>query len=285
MTKGGNMTRIKANKLIFHVLIILFGIFMVYPLLWMLSASFKTNAEIFGGLNFFPKKPVLSNFIQGWKGVSGYSFGAFILNSVFVAILCIAGNVVSCSMAAYAFAKLKFRLNSVLFSIMMLTLMLPFHVKLIPQYIVYNTVGWVNTFLPLTVPKFFATEGFFIFLLVQYMHNISNELLEAPRMDGCNTLQIYLWFILPLSIPALVTVSIFTFIWTWNDFFSQMIYLSNPAIFTVSLALRMFVDATGQSSWGALFAMSCVSLVPLFVIFIAFQRYLIEGIATGSLKG
>jgi multiple sugar transport system permease protein len=251
----------------------------------MMSAAFKTNAEIFTGLRFLPENPVLSNFINGWKGVSGYHFGRFLFNSLFIAIMAIAGNIVSCSMAAYAFSKLKFRLNALLFSIMMLTLMLPFHVKLIPQYIVYNAAGWVNTFLPLIVPKFFATEGFFIFLLVQYMRNISNEMLEAPRLDGCGTLQIYLRFIMPLSVPALMTVGIFTFIWTWNDFFSQMIYLSNPGRFTVSVALRMFIDATGQSSWGSLFAMSSLSLAPLFVIFIVFQRYLIEGITTGSLKG
>ncbi len=188
-------------------------------------------------------------------------------------------------MAAYAFSKLEFRGKNILFAIMMVTLMLPFHVRLIPQYIVFNNMGWVNTFLPLTVPKFFATEGFFIFLLVQFMRTISNELLEAPRIDGCNTFQIYAYFMMPLSMPALVTVAIFSFIWTWNDFFSQMIYLSSPKNFTVSLALRMFVDATGQSSWGALFAMSCLSLTPVFVIFIVFQRYLVEGITTGSLKG
>jgi multiple sugar transport system permease protein len=273
------------NNIFFHLPVIAFGLFMVYPLLWMLSASFKTNAEIFTGLNFLPENPVLSNYTNGWKGVSGYNFGVFLLNSLFIAVLAIMGNIISCSMAAYAFSKLKFRLNNALFSVMMLTLMLPFHVKLIPQYIVYNTIGWVNTFLPLIVPKFFATEGFFIFLLAQYMRNISNEMLEAPRMEGCGTFQIYLRFIMPLSVPALMTVAVFTFIWTWNDFFSQMIYLSNPGFFTVSLALRMFVDATGQSSWGSLFAMSCLSLMPLFLIFTGFQRYLIEGITTGSLKG
>ncbi|MDR2096881.1 MAG: carbohydrate ABC transporter permease [Treponema sp.] len=279
------MNRKARESLVFHFFIILFGLVMLYPLLWMLSASFKTNAEIFTGVNFFPKEPVITNYINGWKGVSGFSFGRFFLNSLLVVIVCTIGNIITCSMAAYAFSKLKFKLNAFLFSIMMLTLMLPFHVKLIPQYIVYNALGWVNTFLPLTIPKFFATEGFYIFLLTQFMRNISNELLEAPRLDGCGTFKIYTIFIMPLSMPALVTVAIFTFIGTWNDFFSQMLYLSNPALFTVSLSLRMFVDATGESSWGSLFAMSCLSLVPLFVVFVMFQKYLIEGITTGSLKG
>ncbi|MCL2320017.1 MAG: carbohydrate ABC transporter permease [Treponema sp.] len=279
------MRTIKFKGLPFHFFVILFGLFMIYPLLWMLSASFKLQTDIFTGFDFFPKQPTVDNYINGWKGVSGYSFGRFFYNSMFIAVLCIIGNIISCSMAAYAFAKLKFKLNKILFSIMLLTLMLPFHVKLIPQYIIFMKLGWVNTFLPFIVPRFFAVEGFFIFLLVQFMRTISNELLDAPRIDGCNTFDIYVRFMLPLSVPALVTVAIFTFIWTWNDFFSQMIYLSAPAKFTVSLALRMFVDSTGQSSWGSLFAMSCLSLVPLFIVFIVFQRYLIEGITTGSLKG
>ncbi|MBZ4664850.1 carbohydrate ABC transporter permease [Mahella sp.] len=273
------------RKLLTHFLIILFGLIMIYPLLWMLSASFKEDVEIFQSASLLPKNPTINNYIYGWKGVSGVSFGKFFINSFFLAIVSIIANILSCSMAAYAFSKLEFRFKNTLFAIMLVTLMLPFHVKLIPQYIVFSRIGWVNTYLPLLVPKFFATEGFFVFLLVQFMRGISNELLEAPRIDGAGTFRIYMQFIMPLSVPALVTVAIFTFIWTWNDFFSQMIYLSAPPTFTVSLALRMFVDATGESSWGALFAMSCLSLVPLLFIFIVFQRYLVEGIMLGSIKG
>ena len=269
----------------YHFLVLAFGFSMLYPLLWMISASFKDNTEIFQSASFIPKEFSLKNYIIGMQGVSGYSFTRFFGNSLLIAISCIVGNVVSCSLAAFAFAKLKFKGNNLLFAVMMGTLMLPFHVRLIPQYIVFNQLGWVNTFLPMIVPKFFATEGFFIFLLTQFMRGISNELLEAPRIDGCNIFQIFMYMIIPLSVPGLVTVAIFTFIWTWNDFFSQMIYLMDPAKFTVALALRMFVDATGQSSWGSLFAMSCLSLIPLFILFIVFQRYLIEGIASGSVKG
>ncbi|MBM7583237.1 multiple sugar transport system permease protein [Caldicoprobacter guelmensis] len=279
------MKKRRIRKIMFHLIIILCGLIMLYPLLWMLSSSFKPDVEIFQSASFIPKKFTINNYIYGWKGVSGVSFGKFFLNSLFIASISIIANIISCSMAAYAFAKLDFKFKNLFFSIMMITLMLPFHVRLIPQYIVFNKIGWVNTYLPLTVPKFFAVEGFFIFMLVQFMRTISNELLEAPRIDGCGTFSIYINFIMPLSMPALVTVAIFTFIWTWNDFFSQMIYISAPKKFTVSLALRMFVDATGTSSWGALFAMSCLSLLPLLLIFIFFQRYLIEGIMTGSIKG
>ena len=280
-----NMRKIKLNDFLFHLFVILFGLFMLYPLLWMVSASFKVEIEIFTGLEFWPREPTFENYINGWRGVSGFSFGTFFMNSLLLAIVGIIANIITCSMTAFAFAKLRFKLNKIMFSIMLLTMMLPFHVRLIPQYIIFMRLGWVNTFFPFLVPRWFAIEGFFIFLMVQYMRTISNELLEAPRIDGCNTFDIYVRFMLPLSVPALVTVAIFTFIWTWNDFFSQMIYISSPRLFTVSLALRMFVDATGQSAWGSLFAMSILSLIPLFIIFIVFQKYLIEGITSGSLKG
>ena len=278
-------TKKKLNTLTYHVLVIFFGIAMLYPLLWMISASFKTEAEIFTSLSFWPENPTLHNYINGLRGIAGYSFILFFGNSFLISFVNIAGNIISCSLAAFAFAKLKFRFSGALFAIMMVTMMLPMHVRFIPQYIVFMRLGWIDTFLPLTVPSFFATSGFFIFLLVQFMRGISNELLEAPRIDGCNTLQIYLYFMLPLSVPGLITVGIFTFIGSWNDFFGQMIYLIHPSRFTVSLALRMFVDATGHSAWGSLFAMSVLSLIPLFMLFIFFQRYLIEGIQSGSLKG
>jgi len=251
----------------------------------MTSASFKEDVEIFQSPSLIPQNPTFKNYAYGWRGVSGYTFGRFLFNSFLISFIGIIANILSCSMTAFAFAKLDFRFRNIFFAIMMITLMLPFHVRLIPQYIIFNKMGWVDTFLPLTVPRFFATDGFFIFLLVQFMRNIPNEIMDAARIDGASAWQIYARIMMPLSTPALVTVAIFTFIWTWNDFFSQMIYISSPSKFTVSLALRMFVDATGESSWGALFAMSCVSLLPLFIIFIVFQRFLVEGIMMGSLKG
>jgi len=277
--------KIKLRKLLSHIVLIILGCVMGYPLFWMLSASFMTDNEIFQGLSIFTANLTIDNYVIGWRGVAGYRFDRFFINTFVISAVSIVGTVFSCSMAAYAFAKLNFKPKTLLFTIMMVTLMLPLHVRLIPQFILFNEIGWVNTFLPLTVPRFFAVDGFFIFLLVQFMRNISNELLEAPRIDGCGNFRIYISFIMPLSLPALFTVAIFTFIWTWNDFLSQLIYLHRPELFTVALALRMFVDPTGTSAWGSLFAISFVSLVPLLVLFIVFQRYLIEGIATGSIKG
>jgi multiple sugar transport system permease protein len=258
---------------------------MVYPLLWMLVSSFKENTEIFTDPSLIPKSITFDNYKTGWAGLSGYNFGKFFLNTFFVAALSIIGTLVSCSMAAYAFGRLEFVMKKVFFAIMLTTLMLPFHVTVIPQYIMFNKFGWINSYLPLTVPKFFAVEAFFIFLIVQFIRSLPRELDQAAKIDGCGPIKMYGYLILPLTMPALVTSAIFTFIWTWNDFFSQLLYLSGINMYTVALALRMFTDSSGDSSWGALFAMSILSLVPVFVVFIFFQRYLIEGIAAGGLKG
>jgi len=188
-------------------------------------------------------------------------------------------------MAAYAFAKLEFAWKKALFVAMLGTMMLPYHVLIIPQYIMFNALGWVNTILPLITPKFLATEGFFIFLMVQFMRSLPSELDKAATVDGCGPIQIYWRLVLPLSLPVLVTTIIFTFIWTWNDFFSQLLYLNDASKYTVSLGLRLFLDSTSQSQWGPMFAMSTLTLVPIFVVFLFFQRFIIEGITSGGLKG
>ncbi|WP_077624708.1 carbohydrate ABC transporter permease [Sediminibacillus massiliensis] len=283
--KVGLRKRRKSITILIHICIIALGLIMLYPLLWMVAASFKENTEIFQGSAFFPSNITFENYMQGWLGLSGTTFSRFFLNSAIIVALAIAGNVIACSMAAYAFARLDFAFKKTLFALMLATLMLPFHVTVIPQYIIFNYLDWINTYLPLTLPKFLATEGFFIFLMVQFMRSIPRELEEAAKIDGCGQIRMYWQLIIPLSVPALVTTMIFTFIWTWNDFFSQLLYLSDIKLYTVAIALRMFVDSMGQSSWGALFAMSTLSLIPLFVVFIFFQKYIIEGITAGSVKG
>jgi len=279
------MKKVKISTGIYHVLLLGFGILLLYPLIWMVFSSFKDNSEIFRGLSLLPKTWTLANYKSGWQGVSGITYATFFLNSFFIVILAIIGNVSSCILAAYAFGKLEFPLKNFWFAIMMGTLMLPMHVKLIPQYIMYNSFGWVNTYLPLVVPKFLATDGFFIFLMTQFIRALPKDIDEAAIVDGCGSFRLFARIIVPLSVPAIVTTSIFTFLWTWNDFFSQMIYISDVKLYTVSLSLRQFIDAMGNSSWGGLFAMSTLSLVPLFLMFVIFQNYLVEGITAGSIKG
>jgi len=261
------------------------GVALMYPLFWMLSSSFKPNEIIFQDLSLWPSQFTLKNYGIGWVGLSGISFSTFFANTFFMVGMAIIGNLVTCSMTAYAFARLDFSFKKVFFSAMLVTIMLPYHVTLIPQYIIFNNLDWINTYYPLIVPKFLAVDAFFIFLMVQFIRGIPHELDQAAIVDGCNPVQTYVRIILPLLQPALVTSAIFTLIWTWNDFFSQLIYISNPKLFTVALGLRMFSDNQGASEWGAMFAMSIVSLLPVLAFFTAFQRLIIEGVATSGLKG
>jgi multiple sugar transport system permease protein len=278
------MIAYKSSKWYLHLPIIIGGFIMLYPLIWMFISSFKENTEIFTNPSLIPTTITFENYVQGWKGVSGVTFGTFFANIFYITCFSIIGTLISCSMAAYAFARLEFALKKIFFAIMLTTLMLPFHVTIIPQYIMFNSFGWVNTYLPLIVPKFFG-DGFFIFLIVQFIRSLPRELDQAASIDGCGQIRMYWYLILPLTVPALITTTIFTFIWTWNDFFSQLIYISDIRLFTVALALRLFTDSMGESSWGPMFAMSILSLIPVFLMFVFFQKYLIEGIAAGGIKG
>jgi pectin-derived oligosaccharide transport system permease protein len=274
----------QGRALFYHVVLCLASIVMLYPLLWMLASSFKPENDIFGSASLWPKSFSLASYWRGWSGLQ-VSFGKFFLNSLLVSLCCVVGNVLSCSLAAYAFARLKFRGQRFWFALMLGTLMLPYHATLIPQYILFLNLGWIDSFLPLIVPKFLAVDAFFIFLLVQFFRSIPRELDEAAMIDGCGPWRIYWMVIVPLSLPALATAAIFTFIWTWDDFFGPLIYLNDMNSYTVQLGLRSFVDSTGKSDWGALFAMSTLTLLPVFAFFLSFQRLLINGIATTGLKG
>jgi multiple sugar transport system permease protein len=267
-----------------HAVLCLASLAMLYPLLWMLASSFKPESDIFGSASLWPSSFNLDSYRRGWVGLQ-ISFGKFFVNSLIVSIASVIGNVLSCSAAAYAFARLRFRGRNFWFALMLGTLMLPYHVTLIPQYILFLNLDWIDTFLPLIVPKFLAVDAFFIFLLVQFFRTIPRELDEAAMIDGCGPWRIYWMVILPLSLPALATAAIFTFIFTWDDFFGPLVYLNDMSSYTVQLGLRSFVDSTGKSDWGALFAMSTLTLLPIFAFFLFFQRLLIEGIATTGLKG
>jgi len=268
-----------------HSLIIGGLVMLIYPLIWMFLSSFRPSKEIISSTQLWPGDSFTTeNYTNGWQGVGAESFSTFFLNSFVIAGLCVVGNVIACSAAAYAFAKLEFPGKRILFAIMIGTLMLPYHVQLIPQYILFSELGWVNTFLPLVVPKFLATDAFFVFLMVQFIRGLPNELMESARLDGCGHLRTFLQILVPLSLPALGTTAVFTFIWSWNDFLTPLIYLTEPDKYTVPIGLRLFLDSTGESSYGGLFAMSVLSLIPLLGFFLAFQRTLVRGIATTGLK-
>lgn len=273
------------GRTVLHLLLIAGAFLMAYPLLWMLSSSFKPTADIFKDLSLFPSRTTLANYSDGWTALST-PFTGFFLNSIILCALAVAGNLFSCTLAAFAFARLRFPLRRLWFALMMATIMLPFQVTLVPQYIVYKKLGWVGTFLPLVVPKFLAVDAFFVFLLVQFIRTIPRELDDSAKIDGCGPYRLFYQIVLPLTVPALATTAIFTFIWTWNDFLSQLIYLGNTvSSYTVPVALNTFIDTTSQSSWGQLLAMATLSILPIFGFFLAFQRLLVEGISTTGLKG
>jgi multiple sugar transport system permease protein len=273
----------QVRRVLKHVLLIAFGLIMLYPLLWMLASSFKPNDLIFRDTSLIPTEIDLTNYSEGWNALL-HPFHHYLLNSAIIVLGSVIGNLISCSMAAYAFARLKFRGRPIWFAIMLMSIMLPIHVVIVPQYILFSELEWINTYLPLIVPKLLATDAFFIFLMVQFFRGLPKELDEAARLDGCGHGRIFLQIMLPLSLPALATTAIFTFIWTWNDFFSQLIFLTRPDMYTVPIALRTFIDSTSNSSWGPLFAMSIVSLVPVFIVFLFGQKYLVKGIATTGIK-
>lgn len=275
--------RAKKAALLKHVFLIITSLIMIYPLLWMLASSLKPDNQIFGDLGLWPREFQWQNYWAGWNALP-VSFTTFFWNSTVVTVLSVIGNVISCSFAAYAFARLEFTGKNIWFALMMMTLMIPYHVVLIPQYLLFLNLGWVDTYLPLIVPRFLAGDAFFIFLMIQFFRQLPRELDEAAMIDGCSPFKIYWAIIMPLSLPAMATAAIFSFIWTWEDFLGPLVYLNDIEDYTVPLALRSFISSDGVSQYGPMFAMSILSILPIILFFIIFQRLIIRGIAMSGLK-
>lgn len=277
---------ITIKKISFHFFIIAFSLFMIYPIVWTIVSSVKPEAEIFRkAASLIPSEILLDNYVSGWNGFGNVGFDVFFKNSAIITTFVVIGSVLSSAVVAFGFARVQFRFKKLLFACLMVTIMLPSQVTLIPQYILFDKLGWVNTFMPLIVPAFIGGTPFFIFLLIQFIRAIPRELDEAAVIDGCSRFGIFWRIILPLCMPALVTVAIFSFMWTWDDFLTPLIYLNDINLYTISLGLKMFADPSSVSAWGPLFAMSVLSLLPQFLVFLIFQKYLVEGISTTGLKG
>ncbi len=273
------------SKIIYHLFTMTFAFVMIYPLLWMILGSFKENIQLLQRPEeLWPEPFTLENYKLGWQGFAGYDFGIFFKNSFIIAGLSTIGAVISSSIVAYGFARCSFKLRGFWFSCMLLAMMLPFQMIMIPQYILFNKMGWVGGYLPIIIPHFFG-QGFFIFLNVQFIKGIPRDLDEAATIDGCSIYSIFPRIILPLIKPSLVTTAIFSFMWRWDDFLSALIYLSDPMTYPVSYALKMFSDPSVGTDWSSMFAMATLSLVPIFIIFFTMQKYLVEGIAATGIKG
>lgn len=273
------------TKVLYHAFVILFGFMMVYPVLWMISGSFKGNAEILRGtLSLIPKELKLTNYATGWKGFGGTTFATFFTNSIFITVIATFGTVISSSLVAYALSRVRFRGRKFWFTCMLVTMMLPTQVIMIPQYLIYYRLGLVPGYVPLILP-YFCGQAFFIYQMMQFMQGIPKDLDEAATIDGCSKYQIYSRIILPLMKPSIVTTVIIQFYWKWDDYMGPLLYLSRPQSYTVSIAIKLFADSASTTDYGAMFAMSTLSLIPVFLIFLFFNRYLVQGIGTSGLKG
>jgi multiple sugar transport system permease protein len=277
--------RRKAGRsVIFHLSSIALLVVVLYPGAWMLLSSFRPSSQILGETGLIPDDTTLDNFKSAFEGIGGVSFWTFFMNSMVLAVGSVVGVCASCSVAAYAFARINFVGKNVYFTLMIATLLLPHHVLIIPQFIMFNELDWVDTYYPLLVGKFLAADAFFVFLMVQFMRTVPRELDESARIDGAGHGRIYLFIMLPLMRPVLATASIFAFIWSWNDFLAPLIYLRSPENYTLPLMLRQYVDQTSTSDYGGQMAAAMLALVPVLLFFILFQRYIVDGVATTGLK-
>ena len=282
--ESGTAKRIKS--IVFHVVALALVGIVLYPALWMMASSFKPNSEIGGGnTSLWSANFSFDNFVTAMDGIGGVSTLTFFTNSLILAVGAVVGTILSASVSAYAFARINFPGRGLFFGMMIATLLLPFHVVIIPQYIIFQQLGLVDTYVPLLIGKFLAADAFFVFLMVQFMRGLPAELDEAARIDGAGHVRIFGSIMLPLMKPALISTSIFSFIWSWNDFLGPLLYLNTPEKYPLPLALRLFVDQTQSSDYGAMIAMSVLALLPVLVFFLVFQRYIVEGVSTQGLKG
>ena len=273
------------SSVVRYALLFAVGFLMLYPLIWLVGASFKTNSEIFSGAGFLPQNPTVEGYVQGWQTSTPYTFGRFFWNSFLIILPKVVGTAISCTMVAYAFARFEFPFKKILFGSVIAVLLLPNVVTRIPQYILFRDLGWLDSFLPLWVPSALAGDAFFVFMLVQFLRSLPTDMEEAARVDGANSLQTLVFIVVPMLGPALVSVCLFQFMWTMNDFLGPLIYISSVDKYPVSLALKLSIDTTEAFEWNRILAMSVLTITPALVVFFAAQRYFIEGISAGGRKG
>ena len=267
-----------------YILLILLAIVMIYPLIWMVGAAFKSNEEIFGTLGILPKNPVYGAFKAGWKGTGQYGFSTFLINSFKLVIPTVIFTVISSVLVAYGFSRFNFPLKKFLFMLMLSTLMLPSIVLIIPRYIFFKNFGWLDSYLPFTIPALLACSSFFTYMMCQFFRGLPLELDESAKIDGCNSFIILVRILLPLCKAAIFSVMVFQFVWTWNNFLEVLIYVNSISKYPVALGLRLTMDIGSEFDWNQIMAMSIVAIAPPVLLFIVAQKYFVEGIATTGMK-
>lgn len=271
-----------------YFVLILVGTIMIYPLLWMIGATFKTNTEIFTTIWFIPKNPTLEGYKKAFQDYGGnMNIGKALINTYKYVIPKVIFTIISSVIAAYGFGRFEFKGKAILFSVMISTLFLPQVVLNVPQYMMYNTFGWINSkfYLPLIVPTLFATETYFVFMIVQFLHNVPKSLEEAAKIDGCNTLKTLWYVIVPMLRPAIVSCALFQFMWSNNDFMGPLLYAQKPALYPATIFVKLSMDSDAGFEWNRILALSFISILPSLIIFFCAQNQFIDGISAGGVKG
>ena len=274
------------NAAVRYILLTVVAIVMLYPIIWLLGASFKSNNEIFTSINFIPKRIDFTPYIEGWKTGTEYTFTTYFLNTFKIIIPKIIFCLISSTLTAYGFARFEFRFKKVLFSLLMATMFLPAVVTRIPLYLFWKKLGMLNTYIPLIANTFFANEPFFVFMLIQFLRSIPRDLDEAAIIDGCSSFGVLTRILLPALRPSLISCLIFQFVWSFNDFLGPLIYISSIKKYPVALALKMSIDASsGIVEWNQILAMSIIALLPAIILFFGAQKYFVEGVTSSGIKG
>lgn len=281
-------TRRRISTFLRYFILIAVGLIMVYPLIWMVGATFKTNNEIFSSAWFIPKEPTLSGYENAMKSYGGdIDLIKAMLNTYSIVIPKVIFTVVSATVTAYGFARFEFKGKGILFAVLMSTLFLPQVVLNVPQYIMFNQFGWINhpLYLALIVPTIFATDTYFVFMLIQFLRNIPKELEEAAKIDGCNSVKTLWYVIVPMLKPSIVSCALFQFMWSSNDFMGPLLYVNTPAKYPLAIFVKMSMDADSGFQWNRILALSLISIIPSLVVFFMAQDKFVDGISAGGVKG
>ena len=279
----------KIGRFFQYFVLILVGVIMIYPLVWMVGATFKSNAEIFAGIGFLTANPTLQGYIDAVTQNYGgdISIWRAFINTYSFVIPKVIFTVISSVIAAYGFSRFKFKGRDMLFGIMISTLFLPQVVLNVPQYLMYNSFGWINSpfYLPLWVPSLFATETYFVYQLVQFMRSIPHDLDEAAAIDGCGPVKILYKIIAPMLSPSLVACGLFQIMWSCNDYMGPLLYVQTPSKYPMSIFVKLSMDADSGFNWNRILALSLISIIPQLVVFFCAQDAFIDGISAGAVKG
>ncbi|RZI48340.1 carbohydrate ABC transporter permease [Lactococcus kimchii] len=279
-------TRKRVNSALRYIILTVFAIIMIYPILWLIGATFKTNAEIFTSASFIPSRIDFTPYVKGWITGGDYTFTTYFINTFEYVIPKILLTLLSATLVAYGFARFEFPGKKIMFSLLMATMFLPAVVTQIPLYLFFRDLHLLDTYVPLIARSAFAQEPFFVFMLIQFMRSIPRTLDEAATVDGCGSFGILRLVLLPSLKPALISCVIFQFMWSFGDFLGPLIYITSPSKYPVSIALKLNADTSaGTVPWNQIFAMSLVSLLPAIILFFSAQKYFVEGVTSSGIKG